>query len=263
MPITAQQVIDRIKAQVGVPWAEETVDTIKAGDAHTKVTGVTATMFATMEVLRKSAEAGNNLIICHEPTFYSHLDELAPLEKDEVQQTKLAYIRKHKLVVFRFHDHIHRMKPDGIVAGVAEALGWQKRERADDPAVFDVEPTKLGKLAKLLKKKLDAHALRFVGDADLVCSRVALSVGAGGSSGEIAKLQRDDIDVLLCGETREWETVEYVHDAAQSGKKKGLIVLGHVPSEQAGMEWCARWLSKFVTEVPVKFIPSGDPFTTP
>jgi len=60
----------------------------------------------------------------------------------------------------------------------------------------------------------------------------------------------ENVEVLLVGETREWETVEYAADAASEGRKKALIVIGHVPSEQAGMEECARWLKTFVKYVP-------------
>jgi hypothetical protein len=39
-----------------------------------------------------------------------------------------------------------------------------------------------------------------------------------------------------------------------SGKKKALIILGHVVSEQAGMKYCAEWLRTFITEVPVELL---------
>src|SRR6266480_3267339 len=57
-----------------------------------------------------------------------------------------------------------------------------------------------------------------------------------------------------------WKTVEYTADAATEGRKKGLIVIGHVPSEQAGMEECARWLKTFVKEVPIEFVATKQPF---
>ncbi len=50
-PLTAAQIIDRIKTNVGVPWKSETVDTFKAGDPNTRVTGVAVTMMATLDVL--------------------------------------------------------------------------------------------------------------------------------------------------------------------------------------------------------------------
>lgn len=41
-------------------------------------------------------------------------------------------------------------------------------------------------------------------------------------------IARPDVDVLVAGETREWELVEYVQDMISSGEKKALIIMGHV-----------------------------------
>ena len=42
--LTAKQLVQRIQEHVGVPWQEETVDTFKAGDPDTRVTGIAVTM---------------------------------------------------------------------------------------------------------------------------------------------------------------------------------------------------------------------------
>ena len=76
-------------------------------------------------------------------------------------------------------------------------------------------------------------------------------------------LQRNDVEVLVIGEVPEWETIEYVSDAAAEGKRKALILLGHIPSEQAGMENCAEWLKTFIKDVPVAFVPASEFFWTP
>jgi hypothetical protein len=68
---------------------------------------------------------------------------------------------------------------------------------------------------------------------------------------------------LIAGETREWELVEYAQDTITCGKKKALIVFGHVVSEQAGMKLCAEWLKPLVPEVPVEFIAAAEPFWRP
>jgi len=73
-------------------------------------------------------------------------------------------------------------------------------------------------------------------------------------------LQREDVQVLVIGEAREWETVEYVDDAVAAGHKKALILIGHIPSEQPGMDEATAWLKTFVTEVPVALVPAKDPF---
>src|ERR1700730_10680876 len=71
---TARERIGRIQKHVGVTWRAETVDTFKAGNPDSPVTGIAVTMMATMDVLERAAAAGDNLIITHEPTFFDHLD---------------------------------------------------------------------------------------------------------------------------------------------------------------------------------------------
>ena len=116
---TARALVEEIKKQVGVPWQHDTVDTFKAGNPDTQVTGIAVTMMATMDVLERASAKGLNFIITHEPTFYAHLDTPEGLpNNDPVWSEKRAFIEKHNLVVWRFHDHWHMRHPDGIEAGV-------------------------------------------------------------------------------------------------------------------------------------------------
>ena len=61
---------------------------------------------------------------------------------------------------------------------------------------------------------------------------------------------RPDVDVLVVGEAREWELVEYAQDSITAGNQKALIVLGHVVSEQGGMKYCTEWLKSFRDRSP-------------
>jgi putative NIF3 family GTP cyclohydrolase 1 type 2 len=262
-PLTAREVIQRIQEHVGVPWQKETVDTFKAGDPDTKVTGIAVTMMATFDVLQRAAASGANLVITHEPTFYNHLDDLKEIpqkENDPVLAEKLAFIKEHHLVVWRFHDHWHRRTPDGIEAGMIHALGWEAFQDKQNQYLFTIPETTLQELAATLKTRLELHTMRVVGDPHMKITRIALSPGAAGMQREIGALANPDIQLLITGESREWETVEYAADAVSEKKNKALIVLGHIPSEQAGMEECTRWLKTFVSEVPVKFVPAAQPF---
>jgi hypothetical protein len=72
-PVTARAVVAEIQKQVGVEWQKDTVDTFKAGNPDTVVTGIAVTMMATMDVLKRASGNGLNLVITHEPTFYAHL----------------------------------------------------------------------------------------------------------------------------------------------------------------------------------------------
>jgi putative NIF3 family GTP cyclohydrolase 1 type 2 len=261
--ITARELVAEIQKQVGVEWKKDTVDTFKAGNPDAPVTGVAVTMMATMDVLQRASAKGLNFVITHEPTFYAHLDTPEGIpESDAVWAEKRAFIEKHGMVVWRFHDHWHMRKPDGIEAGNVHALGWEKFLRPDNQYLFVIPETTLKELAKQVSEKLGSSVVRVVGDPGIKITKVGFSPGAAGSQREIRALEQDDVQVLLVGETREWETVEYVADAVSEGRKKALIVIGHIPSEQPGMEECARWLKGFVKDVPVEFMPAKQPFWT-
>jgi putative NIF3 family GTP cyclohydrolase 1 type 2 len=261
--LSAGEVVSEIQKRVGVEWNKDTVDTFKAGNPQTPVTGIAVTMMATMDVLERASAQGLNFVITHEPTFYAHLDRPEGMpETDPVWREKRAFIEKHGMVVWRFHDHWHMRKPDGIAAGTVHALGWEKFQRPDNQYLFVIPETTLQQLAEEVARKLDSPVVRVVGDSQMKVTNLALSPGAAGFENETHALEQDDVQVLLVGETREWETVEYAADAGTQGRKKALIVIGHVPSEQAGMEECTRWLKGFVKEVPVAFVPAKQPFWT-
>jgi putative NIF3 family GTP cyclohydrolase 1 type 2 len=258
---TAREIVKAIQEHVGVPWQKDTVDTFKAGNPDTPVTGIAVTMMATMDVLERAAANHENFVITHEPTFYNHLDvpEEMP-QSDPVWAEKRAFIEKHNMVVWRFHDHWHEMKGDGILMGMVHVLGWEKYQRKDVPYFFNLPETTVAKLAQETATKLGSSVLRVVGNPDMKVTKIALSPGAAGFVRETQALERDDIEVLMLGETREWETVEYAADAVTEGKRKALIVIGHIPSEQAGMEECTRWLETFVKGVKIEFVPAKQPF---
>jgi putative NIF3 family GTP cyclohydrolase 1 type 2 len=258
---TAREIVKAIQDHVGVPWQKETVDTFKAGNPDTPVTGIAVTMMATMDVLERAAANHENFVITHEPTFYNHLDvpEGMP-ESDPVWAEKRAFIEKHNMVVWRFHDHWHMRHPDGILTGMVHVLGWEKYQRTDFPYGFTLPETTVQKLAQETATKLGSSVLRVVGNPDMKVTKIAFSPGSAGFETETHALEHDDVEVLLVGETREWETVEYAADAVTEGKRKALIVIGHIPSEQAGMEECTTWLKTFVTGVKIEFVPSKQPF---
>ena len=263
--LTAREVVARIKANIGVPWAEQTVDTFKDGDPETQVTGIAVTMMATLDVLQRAAAGGANLVISHEPTFYSHLDQLEPFEQanDAVTAAKRAFIRDKKLVIVRMHDHWHRRKPDGIETGMIRALGWERYQRPESEFLFTMPATTLNDLAASIRSRLGAATLRVVGDPTMRVTKVGFAPGAAGFPAHLLALRRDDVEALVIGETREWETVEYVDDAVAAGMRKALIIVGHIPSEQAGMQELAKWLEPLVKGTPVTFIAAKEPFWSP
>ena len=258
--LTAKDVIERIQKNVGVPWREQTVDTIKSGSPGRPVKGIATTMMATLDVVQRAAAAGKNMVITHEPTFYSHEDKTDVLRDDPVYQFKQAFLDKHEMVVFRFHDHWHAHRPDGIATGMTQALGWEKNVDPGNPRQFRFDGVTLAGLAREIEAKLRIRTMRVIGDPGLRVRTVAANWGYAGS---LRPFGRPDLDVLVIGEAREWELIEYAADTVTSGRKQGLIVLGHIPSEQGGMAHCANWLKSFISEVPIEFVAAAEPFWSP
>lgn len=258
--LTARQVIERIQKNIGVPWREKTVDTFKTGDPDTPVTGIATSFMSTFDVLKRAAASGKNLVITHEPTFWNHEDKTSDFSNDPVFQAKHEFIEKNKIVIFRFHDHWHMRRPDGIQMGIIENLGWEKYRAGESTRQFVLPETTLSTLAKYLQQKTKARAVRIIGNPQLQIRNVSLEAGSTTLQGIIRPLQQSD--VVIAGEVREWEGVEYIQDAITSGAKKALIILGHAPSEDPGMTYCAKWLKTFISEVPVEAVPAGDPFWT-
>lgn len=261
--LTAGQVIDRIKANVGAPARPQTVDNLIAGTPDTPVKGIATTMMATLDVLQRAAAAGKNMIITHESTFFSHQDRIDQLQQDATYQYKRDFLNKNQMAVFHFHDQWHDRKPDGIATGMLRELGWEKFADPQNPKSFTFPGTPLARLAKELETKLKIRTLRVIGDPQLPIKNALASWGNCSLMPGIPFLARPNVDVLILGETHEWELVEYVQDQIASGQKKALIVLGHVVSEQSGMKYCADWLKGFIKEVPIEFIAAAEPFWRP
>ncbi|MBN1248680.1 MAG: Nif3-like dinuclear metal center hexameric protein [Anaerolineae bacterium] len=259
MGITIQDVIDRILDRIPGGRLAETVDTVKCGDPAQEVTGIVTTFLASQAVIERAAALGANFIITHEPTFYNHLDETEALADDSIYQAKRRLLDEHSIVVWRFHDHWHRHEPDGIEIGVVRALGWESYVNGDGPTITIPETT-VGDLARYVKQALDIDTVRVVGDPAMPCRNVSLMVGAAPAKWQLAALGRDDVDVMLAGEVREWETSEYARDAVFQGRPKALIVLGHAKSEEPGMAYLVEWLQPLVPGVTITHVPVGDAF---
>ncbi len=258
--VPAGQLMAAIIKNTGANEIPKTVDVLKEGDPQTPVTGIITCMFATMEVLKQAVDKNCNLVIAHEPLYYNHLDETSTLQNDPVYLEKKQYITDHKLVVWRFHDYIHSMRPDGIEMGMIDKLGWKDHLVKGTSNQFSFPEITLNDLLKNLKTTFPKNAFYVIGNPDMKLINVHLAEGAPGSARHIKLLEDKNVDVLIAGESPQWETYEYIRDAVSQGKKKAVIFLGHINSEEYGMNYCATWIKGFIRDVPVNFIECNPSF---
>jgi putative NIF3 family GTP cyclohydrolase 1 type 2 len=292
--ITAQEIIERIRKNIGVDWKAETIDTLKAGEPATVVTGVVTTSMATLDVLQQAVMAGANFVITAQPTFYSRSDSrtppagrgglgragaaaaggaapgasavppvpVTPLPADPVFAGKNDFINRNALVVFRLSEHWKLRKPDPIGQGLGIALGWTKYQVGVDTLRYDIPSMTLEALASRVKQSLGIRAgLRVIGDRQLRVQRVGLLPGTTPIQASLALLPT--VDVVIAGEVREWESATYAQDVVYAGGRKGFLTTGRVVNEEPGMGVCATWLKTIVPEVPIRHISAGDPYWRP
>jgi putative NIF3 family GTP cyclohydrolase 1 type 2 len=258
---TAAQVVERIKANVGIPWNEKSFrDTFKVGDPQIQVRGIASTFMSTLDVLQRAHGMGLNMVVTHEPTFWSDGDVQDNLINDPLYKFKVDFVKKNGMAVWRFHDHWHAHKPDGIFLGWNKALGWDKyMPDPNERGLYVIPPASLESVANHVRETLKTGSVRVIGDPALMVTRVGR--GAHNLAGNMAMLPR--VDALLVSEAREWDSIEYVRDTVLSGQKKGMILISHEAGEEAGMDECAKWLRGFISEVPVQFVDSQDNFWRP
>jgi putative NIF3 family GTP cyclohydrolase 1 type 2 len=120
----------------------------------------------------------------------------------------------------------------------------------------------LDALAADVKAKLPARGgIRVVGNPQTRVQTIGLAPGTIAIQETLAILPQ--VDVMIAGEIREWESSEYARDLVTAGRNTALILVGRSLSEDAGMKVCAEWLATIASDVSVQWIPAGDPYWSP
>ena len=255
---TVAQVMDKFISEVPGGREKDTVDTLKSGSADSQITGIVTTMFATIEVIRKTISLGANFIIAHEPTFYNHEDDVSWLKDNPVYQYKADLLKQHNITVWRNHNYIHNMVPDPVTMALLAQLGWTKYADKALPNLLTLPALSLKDLIGYMKQKLGVDRVRYIGDPLQYCSRLLIEPGGAGRFKQVGGAALYHPDVLICGELQEWETAEYVRDARAKGENLALIILGHIASEEAGSVFMLNWLKEKFPSIKSVHIPAGN-----
>jgi putative NIF3 family GTP cyclohydrolase 1 type 2 len=276
--MTVKEITERVIKKTGVePLPEDqTCDLLMAGDWNLEVKSIVSTFMATVEVIEKTIDIGANMIITHEPTWFTGKDNVEWLLNDPVYLKKKQLIEDHGLAIWRFHDHMHMAAEDGIYRGFDIEFDWAKYKiplwELNNPPIFEnfgaayhIPETSLEQLCRYFKEKLDMDVVQIVGNPRMKVERVGVLVG-GGSLGlgieemPMQIMHSNNLDLLICGDITEWTLSAYVRDAAAMGFNKGMMILGHERTEEPGMKHLGDWLKDTLDGTEVIFIDSGEPF---
>ena len=273
-----QELIDNVIEKCGLNRLDRTCDQLIEGDPEMEITGIVTTFMATVDVIKKAHELGANLIVTHEPTYFTCNDDREWEEQDSVYLEKRKLILDYGIAIWRMHDYIHMaVEGDGIYQGLIRELGWENyhipkmcsKERKilrESDFCYKVPKTTVGELAKELKSKLHMDVMQIVGKPETPVERVGILIG-GGSLGlgkeytPMQLMEEESLDVIVCGEIVEWTLCAYVRDASMMNMNKALIIPGHNRTEEAGMKYLPEWLQPLAPGVPIQFVEAGEPFT--
>lgn len=166
--MTVREIVDKIIEKTGVePLPEDkTCDHLMTGSWDMEVKGVVTTFMATVDVIKEASALGANFIITHEPTWFSGADDTEWLLEDPVYLEKKKLIEENHIAIWRFHDHMHMDKEDGIYRGFDEELGWGKyRVKCEGElgwfgGVYELPVTTLEELAHFFQKELKMEVVQ-------------------------------------------------------------------------------------------------------
>lgn len=279
--MTKREIVDKILAYHPFIPNYNGCDSWKCGNPDEECTGIVTALVPTVNVIKKAIELGANLIIVHEPTFYTSADQAGWFEDFpcEVYEEKQKLLDEHHISIWRDHDHMHFHRPDGIFTGVLKYLGWEDCSEVDTDtgsfAHFHVHFPEMtvAELCKYLIDHIGMNGVRYIGNPDAKVTSAAFvghlfpgnsrKTHKDGSpceySVQIIKDLEERVDVILPGEIIDWTVASYVRDAAQQGRNKAMINLGHMNWEELGMKYAKDWVSELIDNaLPVTYVPSED-----
>ncbi len=252
------------------PVLEPSVDRIVLGAADAEVRGIGVMWMPTWAALRAAAAAGANVMVVHEPTFYTHWDRegfeqeferLKPTSRTALDTTRAAkekWILEQGLTVIRCHDVIDAM-PGGVVDSLARELGFSPDAdllvRAGNYRVMHLHGgRRAGEVAQQLARAfapLGQPGVAFYGDAGRTVATLGLGTGYGCDPWRQIELGAE-MALVIDDRIKVWTEPVWAEDAGFP-----LAVINHGTSEEWGVRTLAGILRKQFPGTPVHLIPQG------
>jgi putative NIF3 family GTP cyclohydrolase 1 type 2 len=251
------------------PVKEPSVDRIIVGDPETVVRGIAVMWTPTWSALRQALADGCNVVVAHEPTFFSHFDldgfeeaagKISPAAEQAMVPTrdaKLHWIQENGLVVIRAHDVVDHM-PEGVADSLVKELGFAADDvlvRKGPYRVVRIAPAvtaeELGKRLAKAFARIGQPGVAFYGDPQRRVEKLGLGTGYGCVPWDFVALGAD-MCVTIDDRIKTWIETEWADDAGFP-----MIVIHHGTSEEWGVHSLHKKLVAAFPQVPVKLQVQG------
>jgi putative NIF3 family GTP cyclohydrolase 1 type 2 len=251
------------------PVPEPSVDRIIVGHPEIDVRGIGVVWMPTWAALREAAAHGLNVIVAHEPCFYTHHDLdgfanlLAPLSSrtrtavTATSHAKRQWIEDNGLAVIRCHDVLDDM-PGGVVDSLAAALGYTAADYVSQTPHYRVvrlaAPVEAREAARQLARqfrRLGQPGVAFYGDANRLVNSLGLGTGYGNDPWQHHALGAE-MAIAIDDRIKSWSEPVWAEDAGYP-----MIVINHGTSEEWGVRCLAEIIAARQPNVPVRLLPQG------
>ncbi len=260
-PLLAKDVAAYLRSLAGVE--EPSVDRIVIGDPDTEVTGIGTCWLPYWETCRQAVRDGVNLLIVHEPTFYTHWD-LDEKSQDlfaasaagkeaygKAVRLKKDWVLTNKLVIIRCHDVLDKLGGFGIPFAFGRLLGFSGDDIVRSQPFYNVyrtAPRPAIEVARAIAGKMAEvrqPGVAFYGDTARIVKSVGVGTGCFCDPIEFMGLA-PDLFVAIDDVVRTWTQTVYARDNGHP-----LVVVNHGATEEAGVRGLSEFLKKHYPERPV------------
>jgi putative NIF3 family GTP cyclohydrolase 1 type 2 len=237
-----------------------TVDRVIVGDPEAEVARCVVTWMPTMSALEEMVGRGITFMVCHEPAFWNHHDQLP--EGDSAIAQKLAFVRRHGLTIVRNHDCWDRWPEIGIPWAWGQHLGFEGRPVAVGAKGYqhryDIAPLPLGEFARRVAKAcavLGEPAVQVTGKMDQIVSRIGVGTGCACDIGTFIEMGCD-LSIVCDDGSCYWKDIQRAREIGHP-----VVRVNHGTSEEPGMVTLTRYLNTQLDGLVAEHLPHGSIFS--
>jgi putative NIF3 family GTP cyclohydrolase 1 type 2 len=269
--ITVAEVQRYLRSMVTVD--EPSTDRIIVGDGNTQVLKIGTCWTPHWDICKKAVADGVNLLIAHEPTFYTHWD-LDATDQDYLSQSstakadylkqraaKLAWLQEKNLSIIRCHDVMDKLGEFGMPFALGQLMGLDNSQIIRSKPyynVYQITSTTASKCAKNIAKNLKnvgQQGVAFYGDPKRKVSTIGVGCGYLCDPLLFADLQ-PDLYVVINDTIKTWIQGSYSIDSGQP-----MVVIDHGTAEEHGMVLLCNHLSQTFPNLICQHYKGGCSFT--
>ncbi len=243
--ITARDLNTYLRSLIEVN--EPSVDRIIIGDPDTVVKKIGTAWMPYWDILKNAQSAGINVMVVHEPTFYTHwdlnedkwdyYDAPSPAKENyfELRDKKKAWIEEQNMVIIRCHDVLDKIPEWGIPYAFGQALGFSNKDIVRSKPFYNIYKIKTIPAIEVARhladklKQLGQPGIAFYGNEKYPVSSIGLGTGCISNPLNYAELN-PDLYIAIDDSINTWTQTTYAEDSG-----KPLIVVNHGTSEEAGV----------------------------